>query len=84
MARSRTALVMTPEKFGLTKAEAAAYIGVTSASFEAMVVNGDMPQARRFGSVERWIRHELERAAMDMPAAAPKIANPYDRVGRLG
>jgi hypothetical protein len=76
---------MTPEKFGLTKAEAAAFIGITSSAFEAMVLNGDMPQARRFGVVDRWIRHELERAAMDMPTSSPtKARDPYENVGRLG
>lgn len=67
-ARTRTRLSIAPtEKIGLSRFEAAAFIGVTPTSFDALVRTGDMPSARRLGNVLRWDRRQIEVAFSMMP-----------------
>ena len=80
MSRSpRSSLVLGPfEKLGLSRLEAAGFIGVTPTAFDVLVREGDMPPARRVGTVDRWDRRQIEAAFSNMPQAdAVRAHNPY-------
>ncbi len=64
------------EKLGLTRIEAATFLGIPTASFSALVTAGDMPPPRRLGkeAIERWDRREVEDAFRAQPQAGGKPA----------
>ncbi|MDR3461720.1 MAG: hypothetical protein P4L76_05320 [Beijerinckiaceae bacterium] len=82
MAKRETRLFLTPtEKLGLTRLEAAAFIGVTPSAWDDLVANGDMPQARRLGAFERWDRRQVEAAFSLAPQAEDaRKPGPYSDV----
>jgi excisionase family DNA binding protein len=68
---------------GFSRVEAAAYIGVSPSTFDAMVAAGEMPAPRKPRTCERvlWDRHELDVAFDDLPSrdkAKHAGASPYD------
>lgn len=56
----KTALFMRPEKRGLTREEASAYIGVGVTKFDELVATGQMPVPKRIGSRRIWDRYQLD------------------------
>ena len=63
---------------GLSRDEAARYIGVSPSKFDEMVSDGLMPRPKRIGSRVVWDRLKLEAAFSDLPD--DNIANPLDRM----
>lgn len=70
---------------GLSRADAARYVGVGDTLFTDLVANGTMPKPRVVGRRRIWDRYELERAFDDLPrddeatlAEAPKRKNSWD------
>jgi predicted DNA-binding transcriptional regulator AlpA len=65
---------LTPR--GLSRTEAAAYVGVSPSLFDAMVKDGRMPRPKRINSRTVWDRHLLDQAfeALD----DHEIQNPWD------
>ena len=61
---------------GLSRLEAAAYIGVSPSLFEKMVKDGRMPKPKRINTRTVWDRRQLDEAfeALDECEAA----NPWD------
>jgi predicted DNA-binding transcriptional regulator AlpA len=61
---------------GLSRSEAAAYIGVSPSLFDAMVKDGRMPRPKRINSRTVWDRHQLDLAfeALD----DHETQNPWD------
>jgi predicted DNA-binding transcriptional regulator AlpA len=61
---------------GLSRTEAAAYVGVSPSLFDAMVKDGRMPRPKRINSRTVWDRHLLDQAfeALD----DNEIQNPWD------
>lgn len=57
------------ERLGLSRIEAAEYVGVTAAMFTQMVAEGDMPQPRRYGSKRIWDRRQVTEAFKELPQA---------------
>jgi predicted DNA-binding transcriptional regulator AlpA len=76
-------MVRTPnhhriEPRGLSRSEAAAYIGVSASLFDEMVKDGRMPGPKRVNSRVIWDRRQLDEAFEELPE--PGISNPWDEV----
>jgi hypothetical protein len=58
---------------GLSRPQAAAHIGVSPVTFDAMVAIGEMPPPKRSRASNRliWDRLAVERALEDLPDAEP-------------
>jgi predicted DNA-binding transcriptional regulator AlpA len=56
---------MTPR--GLSRVEAAAYIGLGTTKFDELVGDGRMPRPRVIGARKVWDRIELDAAFADLP-----------------
>jgi len=67
--RRRSALPPSLPPIGLSREEAAAYIGVGATLFDAMVADGRMPQPRQANARRIWHRAELDRAFAALPTA---------------
>jgi excisionase family DNA binding protein len=67
---------------GLSRTEAASYIGVSPSYFDQMVKDGRMPQPIRVGSRVLWDRRELDEA-FDALKDKPQ-SNPWDDVSVIG
>ena len=65
------------EPRGLSRAEAADYVGVSVGLFDAMVADGRMPQPRRVNARVIWDRFEIDRA-FDNLAPNDGETNPWD------
>jgi predicted DNA-binding transcriptional regulator AlpA len=61
---------------GLSRVEAAAYIGVSPPLFDAMVADGRMPRPKRANRRTLWDRRALDLAFEALPDDA--AANPFD------
>jgi predicted DNA-binding transcriptional regulator AlpA len=61
---------------GLSRSEAAAYVGVSASLFDVMVKDGRMPCPKRINSRTVWDRYQLDRAfeALD----DHETQNPWD------
>ena len=66
---------------GMSREEAAAYIGVSMTTFDVMVGDGRMPRARRVGMRKIWILDELRASLIALPreGEAPR-EDAWDRV----
>ena len=62
---------------GLSRVQAAAYIGVSPSLFEMMVADGRMPQPKRINARTVWDRHRLDEAFAALPDGDAD-ANPWD------
>jgi excisionase family DNA binding protein len=63
---------------GLSREEAARYIGVGATKFDEMVKDGRMPRPKRIDGRVVWDRLKLEAAFSDLPEE--KESNPLDRM----
>lgn len=52
---------------GMSREEAARYVGVGSTKFDEMVKQGKMPKPKRVGSRVVWDRFAIESAFTDLP-----------------
>jgi predicted DNA-binding transcriptional regulator AlpA len=73
MSARHTALPPTLAPRGLSRPEAAAYIGVGVCKFDRLVEAGQMPRAKDLGGRKVWDRHALDIAFAALPdeAGAP-------------
>jgi hypothetical protein len=55
------------DRLGLSRAEAAEYIGVGVSLFDQMVADGRMPPAKLINSRKVWMRSKIERAFAELP-----------------
>jgi predicted DNA-binding transcriptional regulator AlpA len=69
------AVAMNPR--GLSRVEAAVYIGVSPSLFDAMVKDGRMPQPKRINSRAVWDRRRVDDAFEALPDGT--YSNPWDR-----
>ena len=60
-------LIPASERFGLSRAEAAEYVGVSPRLFDEMVSDGRMPKPKRVNSRLIWSRRALEIAFAELP-----------------
>lgn len=56
---------------GLSRREAAAYVGVSESTFDAMVGDGRMPTPKRIGARCVWDRAKIDRAFEAIPGDEP-------------
>ncbi len=66
MTRPREA-IPAADRIGLSRTEAAEYIGVSASTFDAMVADGRMPNPKQIGARRVWSRSAIERAFADLP-----------------
>jgi hypothetical protein len=66
MARALAEVRPVPRR-GLSREEAAMYIGVSPAKFDQLVVDGRMPVARRIDGRKVWDVRELDLSFEDLP-----------------
>ena len=59
---ARSPVIQPPAKRGLSRIEAAGYIGVGTTLFDRMVLAGEMPRPKRMGVRNIWDRHALDVA----------------------
>ena len=52
---------------GLSRRQAAAYVGVSPTTFNAMVADGRMPKPKQIGKRRVWDRHQLDAAFDALP-----------------
>jgi excisionase family DNA binding protein len=63
---------------GLSRDEAARYIGVGVTKFDEMVADGRMPRPKRIDGRVVWDRLKVEAAFTDLPEE--RVLNPLDRI----
>jgi predicted DNA-binding transcriptional regulator AlpA len=50
------------ERFGLSRSEAACYIGISPCTFDKLVNDGRMPKPKKMGERNVWSRPDIEKA----------------------
>jgi len=65
------------EPRGLSRTEAAAYIGISASLFDQMVEDGRMPPAKCINSRRVWDRRELDGAFAQLPVDAATAADDW-------
>lgn len=68
--------VIAPPRRGLNRVEAAAYIGVGTTKFDALVAEGRMPKPKRIDGRRVWDIRALDSAFDELPDEG--AANPWD------
>ena len=63
---------------GLSRSEAAAYIGVSPSLFDELVKDGRMPPPKRINSRVIWDRNKLDAAFDRILDDESQAANPWD------
>lgn len=63
---------------GLSRVEAATYIGVSASLFDEMVKDGRMPRPKRINARTIWDRKRLDAAFDAIPDGESRPANPWD------
>lgn len=66
-----------PEILGLSRFEAAAYVGVSATTFDELVAEGLMPQPRHLRSRAIWDVDELRAAFKAIPHVAEEEPNTW-------
>lgn len=74
--RQENRLPITLSPRGLSRAEAAIYIGVSPSFFDRLVQDGTMPAPKHIGARRVWDRFELDEAFDALPAN--DSVNPWD------
>ena len=75
---SRRPLIQPPVRFGLSRAEAAEYIGVGITLFDQMVADGRMPKPKLINSRKVWHRDRLDRAFAELPEEGQAMESAED------
>ena len=65
---------------GLSRAEAAAYVGISPSLFDIMIKEGRMPGPKRIHSRVVWDRRKLDLAFDALPDNDTSLLNPWDEV----
>lgn len=67
---------------GLSRVEAAQYIGVSPSLFDEMVKDGRMPTPKPINARKVWDRLKLDQAFEALPDSAGAGDNPWDEITR--
>jgi predicted DNA-binding transcriptional regulator AlpA len=78
MVKPRDILPYSLPPRGLSRIEAAAYIGVSATLFDAMVKDGRMPGPKKINGRNVWDRVRLDAAFEALPGSDRQDANPWD------
>lgn len=85
MSRTAKSLASDPISYpprGLSRDEAARYVGVSVTKFDEMVADGRMPKPKRIDGRVVWDRLQIEAAFSDLPEE--RAVNPLDRMLGVG
>lgn len=82
MARRDDILPLSLPPRGLSRVQAAAYIGISPTLFDAMVDDGRMPKPKKINARSVWDRAQLDECFAALPDDNPNNLNPWDEVGR--
>ena len=63
---------------GLSRSQAAAFVGVSVGTFDMMVNDGRMPGPRRIGTRKVWARTQVEEAFYALPEDGMPEVNEWD------
>ena len=63
----RRTIIPPHKRIGLSRFEAAEFIGVSPRLFDQMVHDGRMPQPKLINSRKVWHRHKIEKAFAELP-----------------
>jgi predicted DNA-binding transcriptional regulator AlpA len=77
MGRTKIDTVAYPPR-GLSRDDAARYVGVGVSKFDQMVADGRMPKPKRVDGRVIWDRLRIDAAFTDLPEES--TANPLDRI----
>lgn len=71
--------IAPPTRRGLSRVEAAGYIGVSPTTFDKMVLSGEMPSPKRVGARKIWDVRALDLAFDALPGedSSPEV-NDWD------
>lgn len=64
---------------GLSRAQAAEYVGVGCSKFDEMIADGRMPKPKRIDSRCVWDRVQLDQAFGALDGGEPEPVNPLDK-----
>ncbi|MFQ6552749.1 helix-turn-helix transcriptional regulator [Aestuariibius insulae] len=67
-----------PERRGLSRREAAEYVGVGTSKFDLMIGDGRMPQPKRIDGRRVWDRRQIDRAFELLEGGSAPEDNPWD------
>jgi predicted DNA-binding transcriptional regulator AlpA len=68
------------EPRGLSRVEAATYVGVSPSLFDQMIKDSRMPKPKRINSRTVWDRKRLDEAFEALPDDGDSGGNPWDQV----
>ena len=77
---SREILPLSLPPRGLSRVQAAEYIGVSPTKFDEMVKDGRMPSPKRIDARTVWDRLQLDIAFAALPDETGRAADKWDRV----
>jgi len=72
-------LLPRPVPLGLSREEAAEYVGVSPSKLDAMVADGRMPKPKRIDRRRIFDRHALDAAFAALPDGEEPAENPWHR-----
>ena len=78
MAQDRKILPNSLPPRGLSRASAAAYIGISPTLFDAMVKDGRMPSPIRINARTIWDRFKIDDAFEELQGEPVSAVNPWD------
>lgn len=67
-----------PTRRGLSRVEAAGYIGIGASKFDAMVADGRMPKPKKIDGRRVWDVRSLDRSFDALPGGEDSDYNPWD------
>ena len=76
--KSATYALPLPTRRGLSRVEAAEYIGVGASKFDAMVSDGRMPKPKKIDGRRVWDVRSLDRSFDALPGGDDSDYNPWD------
>lgn len=76
--RTRIVRQATQPRRGLSREEAAVYIGISVRKFDEMVTDGRMPRAKVIDARRVWDTHKLDLAFDALPTDGEEESNPWD------
>jgi predicted DNA-binding transcriptional regulator AlpA len=78
--KSRDVLPGSLPPRGLSRVEAAAYVGISPSLFDMMIKDGRMPGPKRINSRAVWDRIKLDLAFDALPENDASLLNPWDEI----
>ena len=77
-AKHDTSAIPLPTRRGLSRVEAAGYIGIGASKFDTMVADGRMPKPKKIDGRRVWDVRSLDRSFDTLPGGEDSDYNPWD------